>query len=97
MAAVPSDMRPECVEKFTETRTEVKNMQKDIQEVKTDVKHLDQKLDEGFKTVAKDITGVLEAVATLKERSRNWGVIGGVISSLFVTIAGGVTLAVILL
>jgi hypothetical protein len=95
-AAVHEDMLPTCVDQFAETRTEVRNMQEDIKEVKADVKHLDVKLDEGFKGIARDITGVLEAVATLKERSRNWGVIGGAIVSIFITIAGGVALAVIL-
>jgi hypothetical protein len=82
-------VRPECVEQFAALKERMKRGESDDRDLRKDIKELHAKIDAGFKEG-------LEAIATLKERSRTWGIIGGLMGSLGVTVVGAVILAAIL-
>lgn len=61
----------------------------DDRDLKSDVRRLHSKIDSGFLEMK-------EGLATLRERSRNWGVIGGLVGSVAVAVVSAVILAVVL-
>ncbi len=90
MAALEHEMRAECAAQFAELKAARDLADENRRDVRQDVKDLHIKIDAGF-------AQGLDAIATLKERSRNWGLIGGALSSLVITIVGGVLVAVVLM
>lgn len=82
-------MRPECAEKFAELLEARRRAKEDRREAREDLREIDSKIDQGFLRLE-------TAIATLQERSRNWGVIGGLISSLGVSVIAAIVLSVIL-
>lgn len=83
-------MRPECAAQFAELRAGKEQAEQTRMEVRQDIKDLHAKMDAGFQQG-------LEAISTLKERSRTWGVIGGLFSSVAISVVAGIILAVVLI
>jgi len=86
MAAVHHDVLPECAERMGTIQARLDNLEEDGREDRSDYRELRKLMVDGFTAVRND-------VATLKERARGWGIIGGLIGSLGVGIVGAVILA----
>lgn len=89
MAAPHSDVLPECAERLGELTARLDNLEEDGRDHRQDYRELRTLMLDGFIAVRAD-------VATLKERARGWGIIGGLIGSLGVGIAGALILAAVL-
>lgn len=82
-------IRPECVKDFADIKARLHRAEQDDRDLRVEVRNLAARVEVGFQAN-------LEAIATLRERSRNWGVIGGVFSSALVAIVTAIVLAVII-
>ena len=89
MSAADHDMRPECAEAFATLRTEVLGAKEDKVDARQDFRELRALL-------LQTREDMLTEVATLKERARAWGVVGGLIGSAVLSIVGAIILAAVL-
>jgi hypothetical protein len=89
MTAVDHDMRPGCAEDRGKMNARLDNLEGNVRDARIDYKELRGIVTEGFEAVRTD-------VATLKERARTWGAVGGTISSIVVSIIAGIILFVLL-
>jgi len=89
MAAAHHDVLPECAERMGTIQARLDNLEEDGRDARTDYKELRKLMVDGFTAVRGD-------VATLKERARGWGIIGGLIGSLGVGVVGALIIAAFL-
>lgn len=89
MAGQHGELHSTCVRDFAVLKLEVAAIQKRQDRRSADLAGIRELL-------AETREDVLSEIATLKERSRNWGIIGGMIGSALLSIVAAIVLAVIL-
>ncbi len=87
--AADHEMRPECAEVFGRLVAKVENLETNDVDARTELRRMQLLMMDGFTAVRAD-------VSTLKERARNWGIIGGLISSTALGLVAAIVLSVLL-